>query len=303
MKDQPKNLAASVHARLLNQARSGGRSFNDLVQLFAMERFLYRLCRSAHSSRFVLKGALLLRVWDSSSYRTTRDIDLLGRVANEVDGLVEIVRDVCRQDVEPDGVVFNAESVQGRTIVEEAEYPGIRVTFSGALGTNRLTMQIDIGFGDTITPDPSEIEFPTLLDMPSPRLGAYPPETVIAEKFEIMLRRREANSRMKDYHDLWWLATRRAFDGGALVEAFQATCSLRGTPIVAQPESLSLEFASDPSKVAQWSAFVRRLDPTDAPSTFAEVVAAVRAFLGPPVEAISRQEPFEHGWTPHGPWA
>lgn len=302
MKEPPKNLAASVHARLLNQARAGQRSFNDLAQLYAMERFLYRLSKSAHASRFILKGALLLRVWDSASYRATRDIDLLGHVANEVGTLVEIVQDACRQEVEPDGVVFDAESVQGRTIVEEAEYSGVRISFRGALGTTRLAMQIDIGFGDAITPGPTDIEFPTLLDMPSPRLRAYPPETVIAEKFEIMLRRRDANSRMKDFHDLWWMATHRSFDGAGLSRAIRATCSQRGTPIPVQPDALTPQFASDPTKVVQWGAFHRRLVPTECPADFAAVVSTVAEFLQPVADALSRSADFDRLWTPPGPW-
>jgi len=302
MKEPPRNLAASVHARLLNQARAGGRSFNDLAQLFAMERFLYRLSKSSHSSRFILKGALLLRVWDSASYRATRDIDLLGHVANEVGTLVGVVQDACRQEVEPDGVVFDAETVHGRTIVEEAEYSGVRISFRGALGTTRLAMQIDVGFGDAITPGPDDIEFPTLLDMPSPRLRAYPPETVIAEKFEIMLRRREANSRMKDFHDLWWLATHRSFDGAGLARAIRATCSRRGTPIPAHPDSLTPRFAADPAKIAQWGAFHRRLVPTACPEDFAAVVSTVAGFLQPVADALSRGAAFDHLWTPPGPW-
>jgi hypothetical protein len=267
-----------------------------------MERFLYRLSKSAHSSKFILKGALLLRVWDSVSYRATRDIDLLGQVANKVDTLVGIVQDACRQEVEPDGVVFDAESVQGKTIVEEAEYSGVRISFRGALGNTRLAMQIDVGFGDAITPGPTDIEFPTLLDMPSPRLRAYPPETVIAEKFEIMLLRRDANSRMKDFHDLWWMATHRTFDGAGLARAIRATCSERGTPIPAQPDSLTLRFASDPAKIAQWGAFHRRLVPTECPADFGAVVSTVTEFLQPVADALSRGAEFDRLWTPPGPW-
>jgi hypothetical protein len=159
------NTAASVHARLLNQARAGSRSFNDLLQLYAMERFLHRLSRTKHADRFVLKGALLMRAWDTTMFRTTRDIDLLARASNEVAVLEGVVRDACAAAVDPDGLAFDAKSVRGETIVEDADYPGVRVTFGSTLGNARLDMQIDVGFGDTITPAPQELDFPTLLPM------------------------------------------------------------------------------------------------------------------------------------------
>jgi len=301
-KGQPTNLAASVHARLLNQARSSGRSFNDLVQLFAMERFLYRLSESPHASKFVLKGALLLRVWDTASYRTTRDIDLLGRVANEIDTVESIVRDICQQTVEDDGLAFDESSVLGATIVEEADYSGIRVTFRGMLGNTRLAMQIDVGFGDRVTPEPRDIKFPTFLDMPGPCLKAYPPETTVAEKLEVMLRRGEANSRMKDFHDIWWLARGFSFDGATLARAIRTTCEHRGTAIPVQPLAMTLGFAADPSRRAQWKAFRKRLVPAVCPEDFPEVVEKVTEFLLPVVAAISNGTQFERNWQASGPW-
>ncbi len=301
-KGQPTNLAASVHARLLNQARSSGRSFNDLVQLFSMERFSYRLSKSPHASKFVLKGALLLRVWDTASYRTTRDIDLLGRVANEIDTVESIVRDICQQTVEADGLVFDETSVLGAAIVEEADYSGIRVTFRGTLGNTRLAMQIDVGFGDTVTPGPRDIEFPTFLDMSAPCLKSYPPETTVAEKLEVMLRRGEANSRMKDFHDIWWLARGLSFDGATLAKAIRATCEHRGTAVPDQPTALTPGFAADPSKRAQWKAFRKRLMPAVCPEDFAEVVEKVTEFLLPVVAAISEGTPFQRNWRASGPW-
>ncbi len=202
-KGKPAIIAASVHARLMNIARAQGRSFNDLLQLYAMERFLHRLSRSSHGSRFTLKGALMLRVWNPATYRTTRDIDLLGRLSNAVDAVAEVVRDICRQEVDPDGLEFDAETVRGESIIEDGDYQGVRIGFRGSLGGARADMQIDVGFGDEVTPSPAEIEFPVLLANPAPRLIGYPPETTIAEKFEVMLKRGLANSRMKDFHDIW----------------------------------------------------------------------------------------------------
>ncbi len=267
-----------------------------------MERFLYRLSKSSYGERFILKGALLLRVWDPASYRTTRDIDLLGRVANEIDTVVSIVQDVCRQAVAPDGLIFDPASVRGETIVEAADYSGIRIAFRGTLGNTRLLMRIDVGFGDTVTPGAREVDFPTILGLPAPRLKAYPPETAVAEKLQVMLRLGEANSRMKDFHDIWWLARTVAFDGRTLAQAIAATCERRGTAVPAQPTALTPRFGADPAKASQWRAFRRRLTPMDCPEDFAVVVEEVARFLWPIVEAVSRGAAFEQAWRPAGQW-
>lgn len=301
-KGNPTNIAASVHARLLNLARAEERSFNDLLQFYAMERFLYRLSRSDHAAKFVLKGALLLRVWDPGAYRTTRDIDLLGRMASNVDAVAEAIASVCRERVAADGLEFDAASVRGERIVEDAAYEGVRVTFLGRLGNARVTMQIDVGFGDAVTPAPRQVDYPVLLDMPAPRLRAYPPETVIAEKFEVMLKRGDANSRMKDFHDVWWLARHREFDGAVLAKAIRGTCEKRGTEIPARPTALTRAFVENPAKAAQWRAFRRRLIPTSCPEGFAEVMAAVVEFLQPIAAVIAAGEPFKRTWSPPGPW-
>ncbi|MFZ4573303.1 MAG: nucleotidyl transferase AbiEii/AbiGii toxin family protein [Phycisphaerales bacterium] len=286
----------------MNLARAGGRSFNDLLQLYAMERFLYRLSQSSHSQKFVLKGALLLRVWSPETYRTTRDIDLLGHLANDVDTVAGVVRAVCRQEVDSDGLEFDAETVHGEAIVEDGDYQGVRVTFRGHLGTARASMQIDVGFGDTVTPSPSEIDYPVLLNNPAPRLTAYPPETAIAEKFEVMLKRGVGNSRMKDFHDIWWLAQSREFEGRVLAAAVKATCTRRGTPIVEHPTALTRTFAEDPSKAAQWRAFRGRLAPTNCPEEFGAVVEVVRAFMLPVAAALASARELTMRWQPPGPW-
>lgn len=296
------NVSASVHARLLNQARPGGRSFNDLLQLYAMERFLYRLSVSEHGDRFVLKGAMLLRVWDQASYRTTRDIDLLGRVSNEAQVVESIIRDVCEQDVDPDGLIFDPASIQSDAIVEDADYAGLRVTFRGQLGNARLSMQLDIGFGDRITPAPLTVEFPAMLAMPAARLQTYPPETVVAEKFQVMLQRAEANSRMKDFHDIWWIAGRFEFAGATLAEAIRVTCSHRDTPVPAEPTAFTSGFARNPSKIAQWKAFRKRLNPTVCPESFEEVVEQIARFLRPVAASIHQSVDFDQRWPAGGPW-
>jgi len=302
MAKQGTNTAASVHARLLDQARAGSRSFNDLLQLYAMERFLHRLSRTRHADRFVLKGALLMRAWDTSLYRTTRDIDLLARSPNEVAVIEGVVRDACAAAVDPDGLVFDAKSVRGETIVEDADDPGVRVIFGGTLGNARLDMQIDVGFGDTITPAPQELDFPTLLPMAGTRMLAYPPDTVVAEKFQVMLFRAEANSRLKDFHDVWWISRHFAFDGDHLASAIRATCERRGTEIPAEPAVLTAEFGSIADKRTQWRAFRKRFGTTNCPEEFEAVVRALRAFLAPVIAVARSGSATRLRWDPARGW-
>ena len=181
-----RDLGASVRQRLLNQSRAQERPFQELLQYFAMERFLYRLSKSPSSDRFILKGALLLTAWRAPQSRPTMDIDLAGRTSNELDHIAELVGTVCEVVAEPDGVEFNRASIEVSRIKEDADYEGVRVRFHATLAKARIPMQIDIGFGDVIVPGPTEVEYPTLLDFPAPLLRAYPKETVIAEKLEAL---------------------------------------------------------------------------------------------------------------------
>lgn len=202
-----KNLSASVQGRLQNQARATKRPFQELLQYFAMERFPYRLSKTAHRGRFVLKGALMLYVWDAPLARATKDLDFLGRLDNSLENLERVVRDVCTADVEPDGVVFDPATVKTERIKEDADYEGVRVRFVGLLGKARVAMQIDVGFGDVVTPRAETFTYPTLLDFPAPELSGYPRETVVAEKFQAMVYLRTLNS-MKDFYDVFLLANR-----------------------------------------------------------------------------------------------
>ncbi len=209
----PKNMAASVHARLAEIARRTGRPFQELLQYYAMERFLYRLSKSPHAARFVLKGALMLRVWDAPMARPTKDIDLLGRLENSLENLSTVVREICAVDVEPDGLVFRPATVKSERIRED------RIRFDGLLARARIAMQLDVGIGDVMVPGPVEIAYPTLLDFPAPRLKGYPRETAIAEKFEAMVKLGTLNSRMKDFYDIWLLSRQFDFDGPTLAQA------------------------------------------------------------------------------------
>ena len=222
MKKGVTNVAASVHARLLNRAKAEGRPFNELLQYYATERFLYRLSRSPHADRFVLKGALLMLVWLGETIRPTRDADLLGFGEITEESLTRIFTDVCNVDVEPDGLVFPS-SIRVAPIRPEDDYGGLRATLRARLGKARLHVQVDVGIGDAVSPDPTWLEYPTLLDFPQPRLRAYRQETVIAEKFHAMVVLGAANSRMRDFFDVYALAERQRFEGEVLVTALRAS--------------------------------------------------------------------------------
>jgi len=297
-----KNISASVHARLQNQARATKRPFQELLQYFAMERFLYRLSSTPHCARFVLKGALMLHVWDAPLARATKDLDLLGRLENSLENLERVVREVCAADVEPDGMVFDPITVKTRRIKEDADYEGVRVTFVGLLGKARVAMQIDVGFGDVITPGAESITYPVLLDFPAPALSGYPRETVIAEKFHAMVYLRTMNSRMKDFYDVWLLARLYAFDGVVLARAIFATFTNRETAIDVTPIAFTPDFTEQPSTLTQWTAFRNKLPNTECPATLSEVVTFIAEFLLPIARACASGESFDRRWSPGGPW-
>lgn len=297
-----KNVAASVRQRLLNFAQAAGRPFQEVLQYFAMERFLYRLSQSPHADKFELKGALMLTVWGASTIRPTKDIDLLGHMSNSVEALTDVVRDVCRQDVEPDGLAFDANSVAGRLIKEDADYEGVRINFRGALQNVPLPMQIDVGFGDTVFPRSEMIEYPTILDHGRPRLRGYSRETAVAEKFEAMVKLGLLNSRMKDFFDIWLLARQFDFDGQTLTSAIQRTFANRGTAVTANPTAFTDAFANDATKQSQWQAFLRKSHLTFAPASLPQVVDFVASFLRPVAVALEGNIPFNHRWQAPGPW-
>lgn len=297
-----RDVAASVRQRLQNAARAAGRPFQEVLEYHAMERFLYRLGRSPHAGRFVLKGALMFRAWGGPPSRATRDIDLLARMENTVDAVVPVFREVCGVAVEPDGMVFDPATVAGVAIKEEADYPGVRVTFLGTLQAARVSMQVDIGFADVVTPGPVPTDYPTILAFPAPHLAGYPRETVVAEKFEAMVKLGLLNSRMKDFYDLWLLARRFDFDGPTLAAAMARTFANRRTAVVPLPTALTPAFAADPGKQAQWKGFVRKAKLADAPGGMDAVTAELGPFLLPVAAAASAGAEFARTWTAPGPW-
>jgi len=291
-----------VRQRLLNQARSQDRPFQELLQYYAMERFLYRLSRSEYAEKFVLKGALLLTAWRAPLSRPTVDIDLMGRTSNELDHIRVIIDQLCNMEAEPDGVQFDASSISVARIKEDADYEGVRIRFQALLAGAKIPMQIDIGFGDVIVPAPITIEYPTLLDFPSPRLTAYPKEAVIAEKLQAMTDLGLLNSRLKDFFDVWLLSRLYDFQGAVLVEAIEATFRHRATAIEALPVGLTDEFSGDPARQKQWIAFIRRSRFKAAPVGLKVIVEAVRNFLQLPLAAASSGQPFNAMWKRSTSW-
>jgi len=296
------NVAHSVRQRLLNESRRTGRLYNELEQYYAMERFLYRLSRSRHATEFVLKGALLFNTWRVGRFRTTRDIDLLGRLSNSLEVIAQVFRDVCSQEVADDGLLFDPSSIATTHIARDADYVGVRVTAWGKLGTGRIRIQIDIGFADAVVPPPVETDYPTILDFPAPRLEAYLRETVVAEKLEAMVSLGEGNSRMKDFADLWFLSRHFDFDGRILAGAIRETFARRQVPMQTEPVALSPRFAQIEAKQAQWKAFCRRSSPEGIPSDLAEIVDGIAGFLLPVLGALAASERFTRSWKARGPW-
>ena len=259
MPDRPRNVGASVRQRLLTLAQARGQPMELLLTRYALERLLHRLSLSPHRERFVLKGAMLLATWFDEPHRATRDVDLLGFGDAAEDALLATVREILAIEVD-DGVSFDLKGLKIEAIREEVEYGGSRLRTTAVLAGARIPITVDIGFGDAVEPDVEDIDLPVLLDMPSPHLRAYPPETVIAEKFHAMVVLGRANTRMKDYYDVWMLTSAFEIDPERLRRAIVATFARRNTLIPVEiPDGLSDAFATDPGKQRQWEAFVQNL--------------------------------------------
>lgn len=279
--DAVKNMGASVRQRLLNYAKANSRPFAEVLQYYAMERFLYRLSVSPHVEAFTLKGALLLTAWQAPISRPTMDIDLLGRTDNAVDTIIALMREISQLAVVDDGIVFDPASFTGEAIREDADYAGVRTAFIGRVDSALVHMQIDIGFGDVMTPGPETLTYPTILDFPAPALSGYSRETVVAEKLQALVQLRTLNTRMKDYFDLWLLTRQPELNKEVLRTAIKRTFANRGTEIEAAPIGLSPAFGDDPTKQIQWSAFLKRSKLTEAPGRLAEVVEELHRFFAP----------------------
>ncbi len=299
----PSDITASVRQRLLDMIRESGDDPNVFWTRFATERLLYRLSVSPFGRDFVLKGAMLFMVWTGQFYRPTVDMDFHGRGDNSSERMMEVFRSVCGNEVEPDGLVFDVNSVFVAPIRQEQEYQGQRIKLTAYLGRARIPVQVDVGFGDVITPRARKIHYPTLLDFPAPRIEVCPRETVVAEKSQTMVMLGIANSRMKDYYDLYVLARDFAFDGITLVRAIKATFDRRKTDIpIELPLALTDEFGLDKVKSVQWNAFVRKSALEKDTPDLLELISHLRTFLLNPMKAASGQGPSPTKWPKGGPW-
>jgi hypothetical protein len=294
------DMAASVRARLLTRAKEHGEDFQLTLVRYAVERFLYRLGKSAHRDAFVLKGAMLFALWSEQPFRATGDLDLLGLGSVGERRVKAMVEELAALEVDSDGVTFDTSQLRIEKMNIQEEYKGVRLAFLARIGNVRIPMKIDIGFGDVVTPAPVDLNYPTMLDLPAPSVRAYPVETVIAEKFQAMVELGIRNSRMKDFFDLWAIALMLEVDGAALAAAIKATFARRNTePPRTRPLALTAEFADDPSKRTQWSAFVRRMTTTLTPIALRDTVEVVAALVMPAATGDAAGK----SWRPGGPWA
>jgi hypothetical protein len=296
-----RNVAASHRAKLLALAQRRGDDFQFLLGRWAIERFLYRLSRSSHKNDFVLKGAMLFLAWGGEVYRPTRDLDLLGFGSAELNDVTGRVREICSAPAD-DGIVFDLTGIRAERIREDAAYEGVRVRVPASLDGARVTMQIDIGFGDKVDPAPTELPFPVLLPLDVPVVRAYPLEALIAEKFQAMVVLGIANSRMKDFFDIWTFASTHRFEISRFGNAIRSTFQQRRTPLPEVPPlALTDEFLPDRAKRTQWNAFCRRLGLRDAPSFDVTGRLLVRLLM-PAVEQARSRKPELMTWEPPGPW-
>ena len=297
------NLAQSIQARLKNAAIEGGRPFVELLELYAVERFLHRLGRSRQHDRFVLKGAMLLRQWLGAQSRPTRDIDLLGPVDLDATALRAAIAEILSTEVEDDAIAFVEDSIAVRPIRGHSAVLGLRAKFDATLGRVRLRYQVDVGLGDAVFPPDVEIIPGGLLAMPMARVRAYTPYSTLAEKLEAVAVLGNANSRTKDYYDLVQLPRALSLEGDLLAESIRRTFARRATPVPPTPlEGLSDAFARDPLHAGRWRAFLDKGHLDVAEEDFVRVVAAIRDFASPVLDAVRAESPFERQWTAGGPW-
>lgn len=299
------NVAASVRARLFNLARERREDFGYVLNRYGVERLLHRLSVSPHAERFVLKGAALFAVWRDEPHRSTQDVDFLGFGDASHEAVRSAFAEVCGQAVDDDGLVFDPDRITVEDTRPEDEYAGLRLKLPATLEAARITVQVDIGFGDAVTPGADTIDYPVLLDHPTPKLKGYPRETVVAEKYQAIVKLGMPNSRMKDFYDLWTLAENFEFAGDGLAKAIGATFQRRETdPPSGPPIGLTLSFADNSNKQKQWSAFLGRTAVASGTRLqLRDVVARIWEFVGPPTQSLRSSEELAqtwragHGWT------
>ncbi len=303
-KKQLRNTPDSIKTRLLQLSKQQREDFNYLLTRYAADRLLFRLGQSSYKHRFVLKGAALFRIWNDEPHRATKDLDLLAHGDNKASYLEEVFREICRISFDEDGIVFLEETVRAEKIKEEQEYEGVRIKLIGKLASTKISVQVDIGFGDAVTPTPEEAEFPSILNLPAPSLLIYPRETVIAEKFQAMVTLGIRNSRLKDFYDIWFLCQHFEFQGNILYEALKNTFNRRRTPLpTTLPFALTSEFAEDKDKQKQWAAFVKKGQLKTEQVSLPEIIVVIGGFLMPPCLAVAKEQGFHKTWTPSEHWS
>jgi hypothetical protein len=305
MTKEIKNWPASVHTRLLRIAKDEGKAFQEVFYLYAWERFLYRLHKSEYANSFVLKGALMFFGWGLPLRRSTRDIDLQGYTSNSIDELVHVVRQICVQPVEQDGMVYDPESVAGEEIINNALYHGVRLRFKGFLGNAEISMQVDVSFANVITPSVITFNYPILLSnlgMSPFTLIGYPYETTIAKKFQIMVKFEIVHDRIRDFYDIWLIAHQFNIHGQILADAIFATFHARDTLVPSEiPITLTEIFVHE--KETQWKNFHNNLpDNSWIPNDFNQIIADLHNFLVPPMLAAYNSDTFELVWVPGQGW-
>jgi predicted nucleotidyltransferase component of viral defense system len=298
---QVKNVVASVLAKLRNTSKSRGVAFQQVLQQYAMERFLYRVSKSKHATTVILKGALLLKTVGIPRARPTLDIDMLRKGKADQTSLIALVKDCATLDVEADGLTFVLDSVTAEAITKDSEYKGTRILMDARMENVRLRIQIDFGVGDVMVPGPRMIEYPVFLGGDTIHLLAYPVESAIAEKLEAMVALGSANSRMKDFYDIWICSQHLDFAGSTLGKAVDATFKNRQTPVPAGDfEALTPEFAE--AHRTQWNAFVKKMGEGDLVDAFDVVIAHLKRFGLPVLEAVAHGEKFSRHWKAGTEW-
>jgi len=296
-----KNVAASVLARLRNHSKSSGAPFQQVLQLYAIERFLNRMSKSGHAQSVILKGALLLKTVGIPRARPTMDIDMLRKGKADQASLVALIKDCATLEVAADGLTFIAESIVAEEITKDSEYRGTRLLVDARMDNVRLKVQIDFGVGDVMVPGPRMIEYPVFLGSDTFKLLAYPVESAIAEKLQAMVALGNANSRMKDFYDVWICSDHLDFDADALIKAIDATFKKRETPVPAgEFEALTTAFIE--GHRVQWNAFVKKIGEDELTDAFDRVVGRLTIFVMPLLASLARGEKFTQRWKAGKGW-
>lgn len=294
--------AESIRKRLRNELRARGEDVSLGLARYAVERFLYRLGRSSHRERFVLKGATLFAIW-GTAYRPTRDVDFTGYGSSDPQDVISAFREICNTPDDVDQLVFDVATITAEPIRDGSEYDGLRIRIRAGLGESSILIQADVGFGNAIVPGPEEQEYPTILGDPPPRILAYPRESVVAEKTHAMVTLGQRNSRFKDFYDIYAMAVAFRFERTTLVQAVKATFDRRRTALQAElPDALAAPFYSDDFRASQWRAYVSRNGLSDAPADFAQVGERIVAFLRPLWADLGSGNATSGDWQGGGPW-